>query len=80
MGSSWNAFTRKALLHDFFFFSLCDCVVVFRVECLKYQKIHWLGLEKLCLFKVESDRLEAFQDPGQSDFKVIGVHTTSLLM
>lgn len=78
MGSSCDVFTRKALLD--YFFPLYIYVSDFRVECIKYQKIHWPGLEMLHLFRVELDRLEALQDLGQSDFKLIGVHTTSLLM
>lgn len=38
------------------FFLLCVCVSDFVwVEHIKYQKIHWPGLEMLHLFKVESD-------------------------
>lgn len=44
----------------FFFLCVCD----FRVGCTKHQKIHWSCLETLCLFRMRSDILEAFQDMG----------------
>lgn len=67
--------------HYLIIFSPCIFMwVTLELNASKNQKIHWPGLEMLHLFRVELDRLEALQDLGQSDFKLIGVHTTSLLM
>ena len=51
------------------FFLMCVCVSDFRVECTKHQKIHWPGLETLCLFRVGPDILEVLQDMGQCILK-----------
>lgn len=54
--------TKPFLIFIFFF---CVCVSVFRVEWTKHLKIQSPGLKMLCLFRIGSDSLEAFQDTGQ---------------